>query len=341
MSVNPLISVVLPVYNVENYIKECMDSILNQTFQDFEILVIDDCSTDNTINLIESYNDSRIIIKKKPVNKGLIDSLNIGFKLAKGKYIARMDGDDISNLNRFQKQKDILENNQNIDVCGCWFQEFGKREMVMKHKEKHEEIVAEMLLSCSMSMASVLINRKAIKDYNFDENKRHVEDYDFWSRVAWSVKFYNIQEVLYRYRIHESQVSTVYKAVQTQGDVLIKLFLFKKLNYSQEKFSDVLISKMLLLNESISITDFVLFNKWLKKMVLLNNKTLVYSKTEFEEVLERIKIRTIFLFYFSNKVKGVTKAWRLKALFRMPIKEVVFILKIKSREIIKTKFKVL
>ena len=72
MSVNPLISVVLPVYNVENYIKECMDSILNQTFQDFEILVIDDCSTDNTINLIESYNDSRIIIKKSQLTKVLL-----------------------------------------------------------------------------------------------------------------------------------------------------------------------------------------------------------------------------------------------------------------------------
>ena len=115
----PLISVILPVYNCAAFISDTMHSILNQTIQDFEIIVIDDCSTDNTVDVIQKFDDKRIFILLKKQNMGLIDSLNIGFKQANGKYIARMDGDDINHLERFEKQLNILQNNSDIKVCGC------------------------------------------------------------------------------------------------------------------------------------------------------------------------------------------------------------------------------
>ena len=337
---NPaLISVVLPIYNVELYIYDAMQSLLNQTIQDFEIIVIDDCSTDQSISIIEAFNDPRITVIKKEVNKGLIDSLNIGFKEAKGKYIARMDGDDISLPDRFKKQLEVLENNPEIKVCGCWLQRFGNSDQIIKHKEHHDEIVAHLLLSCSMSMCAVMFNRKALEEYKFDDNKKHVEDYDFWSRLAWSCKFYNLQEVLYNYRIHETQVSTIYKSVQVQGDIAIKLFLFKKLNYNIEQFTDDIITKMLLLNQPLLIKEFTLFLKWLKELNVLNSRANVYAPNELEKVLEIIKKTVLFSLYFKNTSIGITKEWRTKALLKLPINDVLYILKLKSREIRKTIFK--
>ena len=104
----PLVSVLLPVYNVELYIEEALCSILNQTYTNFECIVIDDASTDRTVQIIESVKDDRIVLIKKEKNTGYTKNLNEGIKLCKGKYIARMDGDDISYPERFQKPEGKL-----------------------------------------------------------------------------------------------------------------------------------------------------------------------------------------------------------------------------------------
>lgn len=104
MNTKPFISVLMPVYNCENYIREAVESILNQTYANFEFIIIDDASTDQTVAIIQSYKDKRIHLVVKPKNSGLTNSLNYGLTIAKGKYIARMDGDDISLPNRFQNK---------------------------------------------------------------------------------------------------------------------------------------------------------------------------------------------------------------------------------------------
>lgn len=337
MSQNPLISVVLPVYNCALYIEDGINSILNQTIQNFEIIIIDDYSADDTVKIIQSIDDSRIKLILKEENKGLIHSLNIGLKEAKGKYIARMDGDDISLPDRFQKQLEILENNSDIKVCGCWLQRFGNSVEIIKHKEFHDEIAARLLLSCSMSMGAVMFNRENFSKFSFDENKKHVEDYDFWARTAWSGKFYNIQEVLYYYRAHETQVSHLFTKIQRNGDIGIKLFLFKKLNYNTQIFSDEIITKMLLLDKPIEIKEFKLFLKWLNQLTFLNKKTQVYSPIELEKVLKILKRSILFSLYFRKTSIGITKEWRTKALFGLSLQDVLYVLKIKTREILKRK----
>lgn len=330
-----LISVVLPVYNVASFIKEAIDSILNQTIQDFEIIVIDDCSTDKTIEIVKSYNDERIRILTKPENKGLIDSLNIGFNAAKGKYIARMDGDDISDLKRFEKQLYVLENNPEIKVCGSWLQAFGKENKIIKHKEHHEQILVNMMVHCSMSLGSVMLDRIWAKEESFDENKKHVEDYDFWSRVIWKGKVYNIQEVLYKYRIHETQVSTTYNEIQRKGDIPIKLVFFKKLNYNSNKFEDRFLEKMFLQNEFFSIEEFSLFLEWLKTLQKQNNKLEIYNKTDFNKVVNSYKTSLIYKIYFHSNFCGVDKNWRIKALTKLSFSDFVYVLKLKIKEKIK------
>lgn len=330
-----MISVVLPVYNVSLYIKEALDSILNQTIQDFEIIIIDDCSTDKTIEIVQSFKDARIRIFTKPENKGLIDSLNIGFKAAKGKYIARMDGDDLSDLKRFEKQLYVLENNPEIKVCGSWLQAFGKDDKIIKHKEHHDQILVNMMVHCSMSLGAVMLDRVWAEGEYFDENKKHVEDYDFWSRVIWKGKLYNIQEVLYYYRIHENQVSNTYNEIQRKGDIPIKLVFFKKLNYNQNKFEDVVLKKMLLQNIFFSIEEFSLFLEWLKILQKQNKKLKIYNQSVFNQVIKNYKTSLIYKIYFHSNFCGIDKKWRMKALSKLSFSDLFYVLKLKIKEKIK------
>ncbi|HAS7841575.1 TPA: glycosyltransferase family 2 protein, partial [Vibrio cholerae] len=124
---SPKISVVMSVYNGEKYLGEAIDSILKQTFSDFEFIIINDGSTDKTLEIIKSYmkKDDRIVLVSRE-NKGLIVSLNEGLDLAKGQYIARMDADDISIKSRFEKQIEFLDSNPDIGVCGTWVEVFGE-----------------------------------------------------------------------------------------------------------------------------------------------------------------------------------------------------------------------
>lgn len=332
---SPLISVVLPVYNVAPYIKEAIDSILNQTIQDFEILVIDDCSTDATLDVIHQYNDDRIIIITKEKNKGLIDSLNIGFKAANGKYIARMDGDDISDLKRFDKQLYILENNPEIKVCGCWLQAFGNDDKIIMHKEHHEQILVNMMVHCSMSLGAVMLERAWVEGEYFNEEKKHVEDYDFWSKVIWKGKLYNIQEVLYHYRIHGNQVSNTYNEIQKKGDIPIKLVFFKKLNYNTNKFEDSFLEKMFLQNAFFSVEEFSLFLKWLKILQKQNEKLNIYNKFDFSIVIENYKMGLIDKIYFHSNFCGIDKKWRIKALRILGFSDLLFVFKLKIKEKLK------
>jgi len=336
----PLISVVLPVYNVAPYIKEALDSVLNQTIQDFEIIVIDDCSTDNTLEVIESIKDARIRIIKKSENKGLIDSLNIGFTEAKGEFIARMDGDDLNTPDRFEKQLHILQNNSEITACGCWLQCFGTSNKIIKHKQYHKEIQAHLLLSNSMSLGATMLKTSAYRSFKFDETKLHAEDYDFWAKTAWESKMYNIQEVLYLYRVHDKQVSTKHKSIQIQGDIEIKLFLFKKLKYDTVIFTDVMITKLLLLNKPIEIKEIKLFLKWIKTLIYLNKKVDVYSQSDFKNVLNEIKKVIIFKLYFTSIGIKISKKWRFQTLLILPLEDILYVLKLKFREKKKLIFKV-
>ncbi|WP_272023352.1 glycosyltransferase family 2 protein [Olleya namhaensis] len=333
-----LISVVLPVYNVEPYIKECIDSILNQTIQDFEVIVIDDCSTDSTVAVVESYNDDRISIIKKEKNKGLIDSLNLGFRLAKGKYIARVDGDDINVLNRFEKQLLFLESNPDVKACGCWLQIYDDPSKVIKHKEWHEEITAELLLKCPMSLGATMLNKEAYVHASFDKSKKHVEDYDFWARTAWGYKMHNLQEVLYYYRVHGKQVSSLYNHIQKEHDIGIKLDLFKKIQYDQVVFSDMLITKILLFDQYFKVRELALFFKWLNNLKVINKKEKVFDQVELIKVLTIIKQRLLNKIYFKKSNLGITKFWRLRALVYLNFSDWIWVLNLKREEFFKMHF---
>ena len=209
-----LISVILPVYNGEKYLKEAIESILNQTYKDFEFIIINDGSTDKSLDIIEKYKkeDERIIVISRE-NKGLIATLNEGIEKAKGKYIARMDQDDISLSNRFEEQLKIMENDKEIVVCGSWINVFGenRKEKISKYFQYDKEIKANLIMSCCFAHPSVMMRRDAFLDNNiwYDENFKNAEDYHLWTQLARVGKFYNIPKVLLNYRFLETSITRV------------------------------------------------------------------------------------------------------------------------------------
>lgn len=226
----PKISVIMPVYNTEeSYLREAIESILNQTFADFEFIIINDGSTNNAQDVILSYKDSRINYVVNEKNLGLIKTLNKGFDLAKGEYIARMDSDDISLPKRFEKQVDFMDKNPNVHVAGSWYEWFPKCKV--QKPPTNDKDIKECLLVQSNSLAhpTVMLRKSVIDklEARYDENYAYVEDYALWLSLVDKVDFANIDEILLKYRIHpnsvckvnkRNQILNVYKLMaQTQG----------------------------------------------------------------------------------------------------------------------------
>lgn len=195
----------MPVYNGEKYLNEAIDSILNQTFTDFEFIIINDGSTDRTEEIILSYTDERIRYIKNDSNLKISETLNKGIALAKGKYIARMDADDISHPERLAIQVGFMNANPEVDVCGTWIETFGVRKEVWKYPVTHEEIKAGLLFNSSLAHPAVLFRKKVFDCYRYQAENNGAEDYHLWVELIDNVVFMNIPEVLYKYRLHGEQ----------------------------------------------------------------------------------------------------------------------------------------
>lgn len=220
----PLVTVLMPVYNAEKYLKEAIDSILLQSFTDFEFIIINDGSTDNSKNIILSYNDKRIKYFENENNIKLIATLNRGLELANGKYIARMDADDISLPERLEKQVVFMDKNQDIGLCGTWIQMMGTNELV-DYPEDNEMIKIHLMRYSSIGHATVMMR----KDYfiknslYYDGNYIHAEDYELWSRCIQYFPMANIPEILYYVRIHMGRITVVYRDIQVKNGNVVRL----------------------------------------------------------------------------------------------------------------------
>lgn len=227
--IQPIISVLMPVYNCALYLAEAIESILNQTFTDFELIVLDDGSTDDSAKIAKNYSDSRIIYHCNEKNLGLANNLNVGLRMAKGKYIARMDGDDVSLPDRFRTQVDFLEQNKEIDLCSCGLMMFGTEDQVWIRETNPEQVKITMMFYSPILHATSVWRKESFEKNNlrYNQDAFPAEDYDLWSRAVFKCRLVNIQEVLYLYRIHGIQVTKTDDRV-TQRDLQIQVNYLKK-----------------------------------------------------------------------------------------------------------------
>ena len=215
----PRVSVLMPAYNVEKYVGEAIESILNQTFTDFEFIIINDGSTDNTAKIIKEYakKDKRIRFIDNKKNQGLIAVLNQGLDLCTGEYIARMDSDDISLPERFAKQIEYMDNHHECGVCGTFgkvFLENGKKGWIWK--EPIDVLICDLLKRNQLIHPTVFIRKDIIDKYNLRYNKdyKHAEDYAFWLELIKHTKIHNLSDILLNYRIHSNNIGVVYNSEQ-------------------------------------------------------------------------------------------------------------------------------
>lgn len=227
---NPLVTVLLPVYNAELYIADAVESILKQTFRDFELLVINDGSTDKSSEIIRSFKDERIRLVENEINLRLIATLNKGIKLAKGTYIARMDADDISLPERLQKQVSFMETHPEVGVCGTWFEQLGNPGKIVKYPEEDAAIRIMMLYQTPFCHPSVILRKEVLEknEILFSPDFIHGEDYEMWIRLSSHTRFANLPEVLLQYRLHENSVSASNQSVQQEKTYNVIRLAFQK-----------------------------------------------------------------------------------------------------------------
>lgn len=203
------LAVLLPAYNAAAYLNESIDSVLNQTFVNFDLYVYDDCSTDNTEEIISEYKDFRLFYRKNKENFGIAKTLNIGLEelLPHYEYIARMDADDWAYPERFQKQLDFLGKNQEVVLCGTqgyWLKDINQNPVSgWKYPVNNEYIKCYLLFAASFHHQSIVLQSKFFIKTNlrYDETIATCEDWDLWTRVVKEGKVANLREFLVRCRI--------------------------------------------------------------------------------------------------------------------------------------------
>ncbi len=227
-----VVSVIIPVYNCDKFLEESALSILKQSFRDVELILIDNCSTDSSVEIIKKLSrlDPRVVPVFNEANLGLPASLNRALKVAKGKYIARMDADDIARPERIQRQVDFLERNLDVDVLGTWWQYFPGNTQIQA-PVTHSEIKIYALTNNPMGHPTVMFRReKMLKVVGFyDETAFPIEDYEYWVRGLEKLKFANLPEVLLDYRIHSSQISFEKARQQMRASKRLRLKIIRPL----------------------------------------------------------------------------------------------------------------
>ena len=302
----PRISVLMPVYNCELYIKEAIESILNQTFSNFELIIIDDCSTDSTLAIIKSYTDPRICLIEKKQNTGYTNSLNTAILVAKGKYIARMDGDDISLPERFQKQYDFLEQNPETVICGTAIKIIDSLE-VQRHPSDHHNLKVKLCFSSVFHHPTVMIKGSVLKKNFYNKEFEPAEDYELWTRLAFLGKMSNLDDVLLHYRIHLGQTSSVRKNIQDQNIFKCQMIMLNKFlienNFTIEQIKSAL--KIDIVKPKNEIVD----NLKLYKYVLeANQESSIVDQNTLKNVLDN-KVLFLFRNYLKNNFNSFNAVW--------------------------------
>lgn len=311
ISENPLMSVLMPVYNCESYLAEAIESILSQTYRNFEFIIINDGSTDSSETIIRSYVDNRIRYLSNEKNLGLISTLNQGILLSKGKYILRMDADDVSFSERFEKQLLFMETNPDIDISGTWF---------LKSNRVKENTPPTTFAACKLNLInnsvlchpSVIMRTQSIVKValKFKKTALHAEDYQFWiDAVIAGLKISNLPETLLNYRVHPTQISSANDNIQRKTVNSVRLsyakFIFGKLiegneeiyiNLVDETVKDYM-SYLVVKSFTIRLLGINLVEKKLnhKDLKLLFNKHL-------KNILSNILIEKKDEFYFLLKI---------------------------------------
>ncbi len=317
-----LISVIMSNYNTpEEYLRLAIESILNQTYQNFEFIIIDDCSTDNSLSIIESYSDKRIRIIKNEKNLGITKSLNIGLKAAKGEFVARMDADDISFETRFEKQVEFLKNHPDHIVCGTGVELIGdwqtkhSNKYICRHIPPKDEFKIYLLFGNYPNIVhpTAMFNRTLLLKHNITYNESYplAQDYRMWVSCSEVGECTNLKDTLLNYRVHGKAVSNDKKELQKNIAVQIMQEQLEKLSLKlTEEYSDIHNSFLQHRKEYCMACK-----KWIKLLLKQNKICNVYHQKKFKSILWKKWVEITY--YGIAKQKNPFEI--IKMIFNIPV----------------------
>jgi len=285
------VSVLMAVFNAEKYVRAAIDSILSQSFREFEFIIIDDASQDQSVQIISTYQDERVRLVRNEENIGLTRSLNKALDIARGTYIARMDADDISDPTRLEKQVSFLDAHPEVGVCGSWtyyLRTANKREL-WKYPKQDEVIRIELLLRNQLAHPSIMLRRSIIEVHQLRYNSNYYtsQDYDLWVRMSDYCQLANLPEPLISYRHHAQSVSATKQRLQRKNTNQIRLYQLNKLgiypNWQQWKTHLTLVDQRPL----VSTHELQKRHQWLITLQQANRQVNQYPYTDFNNFLTR------------------------------------------------------
>jgi glycosyltransferase involved in cell wall biosynthesis len=309
----PKISVIMPVYNCEQFVHESIASILNQTFSDFEFIIIDDGSKDQTLQIIKQFNDNRIILIENVNNLGIVECLNYGISISECELIARMDGDDIAHPNRFELQYDLFQNYSDLILCGSCIAVINEEERI-DFPLLHDEIKVELLNSCCIAHPTVMFKKhfKNGEIISYNKNFDACEDYELWSRLIQEGRFMNHSKSLLQYRKHSNQISFKKHLNQKNNSLLVKIKLFQLLTTKEisEKFFSI--NEILKKKDVGAELDYL---NWIFKQIQFlnteNKKLQIFDTLLFSVFLDNHLKKVIKAIFISSSVFNYKKKYYL------------------------------
>lgn len=278
------VSVLMPVYNGEKYLREAIDSVLNQTYQDFELIIVDDGSTDNSVKIVKSYNNPKIKLYINTTNERLGRTRNKCINYSTGVYLANLDCDDIAEPKRLELQVAFMDNNTEVGVCGGYAKIIGKDE-IWKYEIDNDSIKFKMLFDSRFINSSTII-RKSVLNKNkirYNEAFDQSQDYGLWVDISKYCTFANIPEVLVNYRVHPERITDIYRTSQVNFADEIRLKQISNLGISiNDEEKEIHLKFLKHKNEPLSSADAIKIHKWHIKLSKANHSLKIYNISIFD-----------------------------------------------------------
>jgi len=294
---DPLVSILIPVYNTAGFIYDSVKSACNQTHRNLQILIMDDASSDDSLAIIRKIIDNRIEIYESSANMGQAFQMNLGIQKSKGEYICIMHADDIMHPEKIERQISFFSNDTSLGVCGSNVKVFGQQEAIYTYPYSDKDCKDALLTSVPFAHPAVIIKKAVLNGLNpvYNPNMAAAEDYDLWVRLADKTKFANVQEVLLNYRIHDKQLSKTAKEKEIKlVEEIRKTIINQLFNISEQNVQ--LCFKALYYTTELSGDDAV---KGIDMLWKANKQTKIFSdkalKGKFRHQLLKIFSKAGFL----------------------------------------------
>ncbi len=295
------VSVIMAAYNAEKFIEDAVNSILSQTYDFFELIIVDDASTDATGVILKSFSDSRVRVFTNENNMRLAYSLNYAISKSRGEFIARMDADDIAEPNRLEQQLIYLLNNEDIDLVGANALSFGDVISKMNYPANHDSITCHLLFENAFCHPAVMFRKKDI--FKYDQFCTAAQDYKLWASIIFKIRTANIQKVLLNYRIHGKQTKHILGTKQKEGELDAKRIMLNYLD-SDENIDRNKYFVFTNHNQVLNAQQLLEYDDMLKQIILINDAKHVFSKDALEKTCVKQFMECLYISLKAKKISA-------------------------------------